>query len=161
MEEESERFKDNGDETLTDSKYNLMWFKQDTYQLKAKWCTHKQAKKFVQRMNEEKFAGYEDWRVPSSQECRNLYDHDCKNMDFNDDIVHIDYMFPEGCGTNVWCVEEQGNNAMIYNFYSDRGYYVRKTSSEDSFMVCRPVRTSGPKVKKSGRLSATGRSRRE
>jgi len=160
-EEEDKRFTDNENGTLTDTKYNLMWFKEDTYQLKGKWCTWKGACKFVEKMNEEQYAGFSDWRLPSSQECRNLYDHECKNMDFNDDIVHIDLKFPEGCGFTYWCAEDKGINAMAYNFYSDRAYTIRKTTSSESNMSCRPVRTAGPKVKKMGRLSNTGRSRRE
>ena len=106
-------------------------------------------------------AGFDDWRLPKPQEARNLYDHESKNSDFNGDIVHIDFMFPEGCGFNYWCCEEKGINATAYNFYSDRAYQVRRKNSEEGFMSCRPVRTSGPPVKKMGRLSATGRTRRE
>jgi len=157
----SERFTDNQDGTLTDTKYNKMWTREDSYQMRGKWCTWKGANKFAAWLNENKFAGYEDWRVPTSQECRNLYDHECKNSDVNGDIVHIDYQFPEGCGSTYWCVEEQGINAMAYNFYSDRGYMVRKKTSDESQMSCRAVRSSGPAVKSMGRLSATGRTRRE
>lgn len=160
-EEESERFIDNGDDALLDTKYNLMWLRKDSYQIDGKWCTWKGAHKFVARLNEEKFAGFSDWRLPTSQDCRNLYDHDSKNTDFNGDIVHIDLKFPEGCGFNYWCGEENGMNAMAYNFYSDRGYLVRKKAADDSFMSCRAVRTAGASAKKMGRLSLTGRSRRE
>lgn len=158
---EEERFIDNGDGTLTDRKYNLTWLKLDSYQTKGKWCTWKGANKFVARLNEEKFAGYDDWRLPTPQQARNLYEHESKNTDFNGDIVHIDLLFPEGCGSTYWCSEENGFNAMAYNFYSDRGYLVRKKTSDEGFMSCRPVRTSGPEIKKMGRLSATGRTRRE
>lgn len=156
-----ERFIDNGDGTLTDTKYNLMWLKQDSYQMRGRWCSWKGAQKFAAFLNEQKFAGYDDWRVPKSQECRNLYDHDSKNSDLNGDIVHIDYKFPEGCGSTYWCIEEKGIDGMAYNFYSDRGYPVRKKASEEYQMSCRAIRSSGPAVKTSGRLSATGRSRRE
>jgi len=49
---------------------------------------------------------------------------------------------------------------MAYNFYSDRGYQIRKTAKEDSFMSCRPVRSTG-KAKAAKRVSTTGRTRRE
>lgn len=158
---EEERFIDNGDGTLTDTKYNLTWLKQDSYQTQGKWSSWKGANKFVAKLNEEKFAGYDDWHLPTPQQARNLYDHESKNTDFNGDIVHIDLQFPEGCGFTYWCSEENGFNAMAYNFYSDRGYLVRKKTSDESFMSCRPMRTSGPAIKKMGRLSATGRTRRE
>jgi len=109
----------------------------------------------------EKFAGYDDCRRPKKTEARNLYEHESKNTDFNGDIVHIDLKFPEGCGFTYWCNEESGINAMVYNFYSDRAYLVRRKTKDESFMSCRPVRSSGPEVKKFGRISETGRSRKE
>jgi len=157
----SERFIDNGDGTVTDSKFNKMWIKEDSYLMRSKWCTWKGAQKFANWLNEQKFAGHEDWRVPTKGEARNLYDHECKNSDFNGDIVHIDYIFPEGCGSTYWCIEEEGINGMAYNFYSDRAYVVRKKTSDESQMSCRAIRTSGKEVKRMGRLSATGRTRRE
>lgn len=160
-ETENERFTDNGDETLTDTKFNLMWMKKDSYQIEGKWLSWKGANKLVSSLNEQAFAGYTDWRLPSSSDCRNLYDHDSKNTDYNGDIIHIDLKFPEGCGFTYWCAEENGINAMAYNFYSDRAYLVRKKNSDDGNLSCRPVRTAGPAVKKMGRLSATGRTRRE
>ncbi|NIQ03873.1 MAG: DUF1566 domain-containing protein [Nitrospinaceae bacterium] len=159
--EEQDRFKDNENGTLTDTKYNLMWVKEDSWLMRGKWITWKAANKFVEWLNEQEYAGYSDWRLPSSQECRNLYDHECKNTDFNGDIVHIDYKFPEGCGSNYWCAEENGINAMAYNFYSDRAYLTRKKTKDEGNMSCRPVRTAGPKVKRAGRVSLTGRTRRE
>ena len=53
------------------------------------------------------------------------------NTDFDGDIVHLDYKFPEGCGSTYWCEEEQGINAMVYNFYSDRAYQVRKKAKDE------------------------------
>ena len=157
----SERFINNGDGTVTDTKFNKMWTKEDSFQMRSKWCTWKGAQKFANWLNEQKYGGHEDWRVPTKGEARNLYDHECKNSDFNGDIVHIDYTFPEGCGSTYWCIEEEGINGMAYNFYSDRAYVVRKKTSDESQMSCRAIRTSGKEVKRMGRLSSTGRSRRE
>ena len=95
---QQERFIDNDDDTLTDTRYNVMWLKKDSYQTKGKWCSWKGANKFVEKLNEEKFAGYDDWRLPKKTEARNLYEHESKNTDFSGDIVHIDLKFPEGCG---------------------------------------------------------------
>jgi len=156
-----DRFIDNENGTLTDKKYNLMWAKEDSYLMRGKWCNWMGAQKFIQWLNEQKFAGHDDWRVPTSQECRNLYEHECKNTDYDGGIVHIDLKFPEGCGSTVWSNEDKGINAMAYNFYSDRAYLIRKKTKDESQMTCRPIRTAGPPVKRQGRLSATGRSRRE
>lgn len=156
----AERFIDNGDGTISDTKYKLMWCKEDSYLMRGKWCNWKGANKFTAWLNEQKFGGFEDWRLPKNQECRNLYDHDSKNTDYNGDIVHIDFIFPEGCGSTFWCQEENGINAMAYNFYSDRGYLIRKTAKDESNMSARAVRSTG-KAKVANRVSNSGRSRRE
>ncbi len=156
----AERFIDNGNGTILDNKYKLMWAREDSYQMRGKWCNWKGANKYIAWLNEQKFAGYDDWRLPTSQECRNLYDHDSKNSDFNGDIVHLDFVFPEGGGFTYWCSEENGINAMAYNFYSDRGYLTRKTTKDEAFMCTRAVRTAG-RAKAANRVSITGRTRRD
>ena len=39
--------------------------------------------------------------------------------------------------------------------------YIGKKAKDEDNMCCRAIRTAGPPVKKSGRLSNTGRTRRE
>jgi hypothetical protein len=157
---ESERFVDNENDTISDTKFNLTWLKRDYYQIREKWCSWNGAHKFVAKLNEKKYAGYDDWRLPTTKEARNLYDHECKNYDFDDDIVHIDYLFPEGCGSTYWCSNDSGHMAAAYNFYSDRGYNVRKNAKDEGNMTCRPVRSSGPRVTISDRTSGSGRTLR-
>ena len=64
---DGERFVDNGDGTVTDTKYNKMWMKEDSFLMRGKWLTWKASHKFVAWLNEQKFAGYDDWRVPKTR----------------------------------------------------------------------------------------------
>ena len=62
------RFLDYGDGTILDKKSNLMWMKLDYWLIEKKWVNWYTAKEFAQRMNNKKFAGYDDWRLPTPEE---------------------------------------------------------------------------------------------
>lgn len=61
-------FVDNGDGTLTDRTTGLMWRKDSSPRLyQYLW-----AEKYIAEMNDEKFAGYDDWRIPTLEELCSL-----------------------------------------------------------------------------------------
>ena len=65
---------DNGDGTITDPNSKLMWKKSDAWvdmKLFYTWADHKE---YVDKFNKEKFAGYEDWAIPSKAEALTLFD---------------------------------------------------------------------------------------
>ena len=55
---DEERFKDNENGTISDTRYNLMWTKEDSYQMRNKWCAWKGAHNYIAWLNEQKFAGH-------------------------------------------------------------------------------------------------------
>lgn len=57
-------FIDNDDGTITDRATGLMWEKNGS----GKELSYKQAKAYVNGLNESKFAGYGDWRFPTIEE---------------------------------------------------------------------------------------------
>ena len=61
------------DGTILDKKNGLMWVSSDYWQMEHKWVNWYTAKEYVQRMNNKKFAGYDDWRLPSVKEASLLY----------------------------------------------------------------------------------------
>jgi hypothetical protein len=70
------RFVDNGDGTVTDTLTNLMWMKNDSYLDMLKFVTHPAAVKYLNKKNEEVFAGNADWRMPLKREAHSLYNLD-------------------------------------------------------------------------------------
>ena len=44
---DEERFKDNENGTISDTRYNLMWAKEDSYQMRNKWCAWKGAHNYI------------------------------------------------------------------------------------------------------------------
>ena len=68
------RFIDNGNGTITDLETKLMWKQTDSYQDTSKWVNWYKAMEYLQELGIEKFASYDDWRMPTLEEAESLYD---------------------------------------------------------------------------------------
>ncbi|MDH5761746.1 MAG: DUF1566 domain-containing protein [Nitrospinota bacterium] len=135
------RFVDNGDETVTDIRKNLMWAKDDTWVKLGKLVSWWQGQDYLKELNEQKFAGYSDWRFPNGQEARELYDPELSNTDMEGCEAHIDPVFTSGCGYTTWTTETRGAKAaMGYDYRSDYEYWLARENDGFPSSV-RPVRT--------------------
>lgn len=76
-------FQDNGDGTVTDKATGLMW-EQNGADKELSWS---KAKKYLKKLNKSKFAGYNDWRLPTIEELYSILDPN-PNGD-----MHIDQVF--------------------------------------------------------------------
>ncbi len=130
-----QRFLDFGDGTIQDTKSNLMWMKLDTWQVEKKWMNWYTAREFAQRMNNKKFAGYEDWRLPTPKEAQQLYDRRKRNIDKDGDKVFIDRIFPKGGGWGTWTSSEKGAQAIVVSYKDEGGQaYQDKIKGPDAFL---------------------------
>ncbi|SVD23649.1 uncharacterized protein METZ01_LOCUS376503, partial [marine metagenome] len=75
------RFKESGNGIIVEPSKGLMWMKNDTYQLTKKWMSWIQTRDYIQELNRKKFAGYGNWRMPTTSEARSLYDKNHSNKD--------------------------------------------------------------------------------
>jgi len=119
-----DRFKDNGDGTVTDQKSQLMWMKDDSYNVFKRFVVYSGAKKFLSKMNEEAFAGYSDWRIPTREEAQSLFywEKEKSIRDKYDMDLYIDPAFSEGCGYDTWTSNTRGKiTAYVYSFASGTG----------------------------------------
>ncbi|CCQ90601.1 conserved exported hypothetical protein, contains DUF1566 [Nitrospina gracilis 3/211] len=134
-----QRFWDMGDGTVLDTETRLMWMKRDFWQTQRGWVNWYTAMEFVQRMNNKNFAGYEDWRMPTPEEAKTLYNRRKRNTDKDGDKIFIDPIFPNGAGWGTWTSQERGGKAIVVS-YKDRGGedYQDKINGPDAFL--RPVR---------------------
>jgi hypothetical protein len=78
-------FVDNGDGTVTDRSTGLMWQKTGSSTLRSKGKAHG----YVNKLNETRFAGYWDWRLPTIEEFASLLEREQKNG------LHIDPVLDE------------------------------------------------------------------
>ncbi len=129
------RFLDFGVGTILDKKSNLMWMKLDYWQIEKKWVNWYTANEFAQRMNNKKFAGYDDWRLPTPEEALMLYDRRKRNIDKDGDKVFLDRIFPKGGGWGTWTSTEKGAQAVVISYKDEGGQaYQNKIKGPDAFL---------------------------
>lgn len=129
------RFLDMGDGTVRDTKTDLMWMKKDCWQLEKRWISWYSAQEFVRRMNNKKFAGYNDWRMPTPEEAHQLYDRRRLNTDKDGDKIFIDRIFPKGAGWGTWTSKEKGNQAVVVSYKDEGGQtFQHKITGQDAFL---------------------------
>ena len=119
-----ERFVDNGDGTVTDHKTKLMWMQEDSYNIFRRFLVYGAAKKLIAKMNDESFAGYSDWRLPSKEEAQSLYYQEKEKsiQDKYEMALYIDPVFSEGCGYDTWTSNSRGRiTAYVFSFASGTG----------------------------------------
>ncbi len=108
---EDKRFLDHGDGTITDTQTGNMWMKEDSYQYKGHWLNWFQAQDYIEEINQERFADYLDWRLPTIKELTTLYEAEKINSQQvgSEMKMHMDPIFAkEGSGT-LWTSETNGN----------------------------------------------------
>ena len=130
-----QRYEEYLDGTILDKKNGLMWMSSDYWQMEHKWVNWYTAKEYVQRMNNKKFAGYADWRLPSVKEATSLYERRKRNIDKDGDKIFIDSIFPKGSGWSTWTNEDKQNKALIVSFKDQGGKsFQDKVAATDAFL---------------------------
>lgn len=126
---------DMGDGTVFDTETRLMWMKRDYWQTQREWVNWYTAMEFMQRMNNKHFAGYDDWRLPTPEEAKTLYNRRKRNIDKDGDKIFIDPIFPEGSGWGTWTSEERGGKAVVVSYKGNGGEaYQDKINGPDAFL---------------------------
>ena len=122
MEMTEQRFVDNGDGAVTDTWTKLMWMKEDSYLMLKKFLVYRHAKRLLDKLNTESFAGYNDWRFPNKREAHSLFDKLKSIKDKYQMDIYIDPVFTVGCGYDTWTSHTRGNvTAYAYSFSSGCG----------------------------------------
>jgi hypothetical protein len=110
------RFTDNGNGTITDSKTNLMWKKNDSFQDTKKWKNWFTGHEYLQIVNLERFAGFEDWRFPFEEEAYSLFDLDQTNQDKYGDDIYLDPIFESGSAGVTWTEDTKDSSALVIQY---------------------------------------------
>ena len=117
--EEGPQFVDNGNQTISDSKSNLMWVKSDSFAEFGYGINWFEANDYIEDLNEKKFAGFDDWRLAGLDEAKSLFAFTVSNRDKDGAEIHIDPLFETGGGHNTWTYEEKPDYqqyAMMFSY---------------------------------------------
>jgi len=113
---EFQRFNDNGDGTISDKKLNVMWKKDDSFQDLKKWINWFKSQEYFKKINEESFAGYSNWRLPTEDEAWSLFDLKKINTDKYGDDIYLDPIFGPGSVGVTWTSDTRDSAALIIQY---------------------------------------------
>jgi hypothetical protein len=105
----SERFIEGDSDTVIDAAKRLVWLKQDTWQMSKKWMNQRQTKEFAEGLNRKRFAGFSNWRIPTAEEAKSLFNKKLSNSDNMGQLIHIPDLFEPGCGFLCWTSDVRHN----------------------------------------------------
>jgi hypothetical protein len=138
---QQERFKDNGDGTVTDRLLGVMWAQSDN-QGDVTW----RDAQYYCRMGPPQILGkYDNWRMPTLEELRSLYTGRRRDAAGYETPCgqHIN-IYPQislSCGW-VWSSEAAGITAYVFNF--QRGYHFSVRKVQKRHYRALPVRDLEP-----------------
>lgn len=102
------RFVSHPNGVVIDTLHNLMWTKTDTMNDFEKWVNYQESVDYVRELNDNKFAGYDDWRLPNRDEMATLYDASFAIKDKFGKDVHISDRFESGGGFSMIAAQVPG-----------------------------------------------------
>ena len=105
----SERFIEGDSDTIIDVVKRLVWLKQDTWQMSKKWMNQRQTKEFAVNLNRKRLAGFSNWRIPTAEEAKSLFDKKLENKDNMGQVIYIPALFESGCGFLCWTSDVRHN----------------------------------------------------
>ena len=142
VEDEVPTFVDNGDGTISDTRSNLMWKKDDSFKEFGYGINWFEAQDYCEILNEKKFAGYDDWRLPSGEEAKSAFSFTQSNTDKDGAETHISDLFEPGGGHNTWTYEEKPDYeqyAQKFNFITGNDMWEHKDNEYSHCRVTREV----------------------
>ena len=139
--------------TALDTRTNLMWMTQDFRNLQGRApASWDEAMAWAEKMNQQRYGGYSDWRVPTPEEYKTLYDSRRSKMSYAKQPVGYPEAFEDGGGEWFWTNEKYaylrfGNIGEANSFDFRRGNVLRRfTNAAQGELSIRLVRTGPPKA---------------
>ncbi len=117
-------YEDNGDGTVTDETSGLLWQQADSYHELKKGMNWYEALEYVALKNSEKFAGFDDWRLPTRDELKSLYDKSRPVKSKGGERIGLPPVFKSGGSYYLWTTNERGlDNAWYFGLGFKEDYF--------------------------------------
>mgnify|MGYP001355069739 CR=1 FL=1 len=102
------RFVINDERTVIDTVTRLMWTRTDSMNDLEKWVNYQESVDYVRNLCEIKLAGFNDWRLPTREEMRTLFNDSYSIKDKFDKDIHISDCFSPGGGFSMIAQQVSG-----------------------------------------------------
>ncbi len=117
-------YTDNGNGTVTDEISGLLWQRADSYHELKKGMNWYEALEYVALKNSEKFAGFDDWRLPTRDELKSLYDKSRPVKSKGGERIGLPPVFKSGGSYYLWTTNERGlDNAWYFGLGFKEDYF--------------------------------------
>ena len=90
-----------GEHTVIDTESRLMWKRSDSMNDMEKWVNYQDSIDYTRNLSENKFAGFDNWRLPTRDEMDRLYDESYSIKDKFEKDIHICDCFLPGGGFSM------------------------------------------------------------
>ena len=125
-------YRNNGDGTVSDLKSGLMWQKAGSDAL-----IYEEARAYVVKLNREQFGGYDDWRLPTTEELTDLVEPERqKNLLYISDILETMHQ--------LWSSENNPRAAWYVSYEEEFGSLISVPFSYGRKIYARAVRNEKP-----------------
>lgn len=104
---QNSRFSDNGKQVITDRQTGLAWQKGDSFLEIKKGMSWYEAVGYVSRKNKEKFGGHQDWRLPTIDEFKTVWDEKRLLHSKDGEPVGLPSPFADGGSYYLWTANER------------------------------------------------------
>lgn len=117
-------FKDNNNGTVTDEGTGLVWQSGDSFHDLKKGLNWYDALEYVTSKNSQKFAGHDNWRLPTLNELNNLWQSTGKIKSKDDESLGLAPEFKNGGSYYIWTREERGlDHAWYFGLGQKENYF--------------------------------------
>jgi len=117
-------FKNNNNGTVTDESTGLVWQAGDSFHDLNKGLNWYDALEYVTSKNSQKFAGYDNWRLPTLNELNNLWQSTGKIKSKDDESLGLAPEFKNGGSYYIWTGEERGlDHAWYFGLGQKENYF--------------------------------------
>ena len=102
------RFIRKKEHTVIDIESHLMWTHTDSMNDLEKWVNYQESIDYVRNLCEIKLAGFNDWRLPTREEMRTLFNDSYSIKDKFEKDIHISDCFSPGGGFSMIAQQVSG-----------------------------------------------------